>query len=155
MWIVKMLKLIYVHKSRRPPTSLLESLTMGYTHILTRPLVTSPGRPRPPLTSLPVLQRINFVQSVSSALQTDPLITNYGIPNNSVKNNSSNSARPRNVIRKAPLEEIAAEAEAWLGKENFSTKSSLSTNFGNFNDIITLFIFKVAHVDHPLLHLTQ
>jgi hypothetical protein len=92
---------------------------------------------------------------VSSALQTDPLITNYGIPNNSVKNNSSNSARPRNVIRKAPLEEIAAEAEAWLGKENFSTKSSLSTNFGNFNDIITLFIFKVAHVDHPLLHLTQ
>ncbi|CAG7667418.1 unnamed protein product [Allacma fusca] len=52
-------------------------------------------------------------------------------------------------------EEITCLAENFLGSDRFSSKSSLSQNFGQFQQIISLFLLKVSDVDHPLLHITK
>ena len=157
MWSVKMLKLLYIHNGSRP--TLFQSLALGYTHILTRTLTSSSPRPstRP---TLPVFQKSSVVTSQSmgssgalNVLQREPepFLFNYDVS----KNNREVIRSPRESFRPTPLHEVSRQAEAWLGSDNFSAKSCISYNFGRFSDIITLFSFKMAHVDHPLLYLTK
>ena len=52
-------------------------------------------------------------------------------------------------------EEISRIAQEFLGRDRFSTQFSLSHNFGQFRDIILLFLFKVSDSNHPVTHLTK
>jgi len=143
-----MLKLLYVQSSSRP--SVLSSLATGYTHILTRTFSTRP--------TLPVFQKSSAVTSASPGLkvqQNEPFLFNYGLGAQAAAVRPNNREEILPSPRPISLPKIALEAEDWLGTELFSAKNSLTHNFGTFNDIITLFGFKMAHVDHPLLYLTK